>query len=170
MSPARKTTLCGPLCNSAWSIQSKGMGHAWVIEDGYMVSFATSKYNGSRLDYRGWVYDFICNLSIIRVTPGYPRWVHCIWYHFQPLNIKDHAWVTEDGYMISFSTIQYKGSRLDYRGWVNDIICNLSILKITPRLPRKGIWNHLQPLNIKGHTWITEDTCSYMISFAASQY
>ena len=48
-------------------------GHAWITEGGYMISFATSQYYGLRLGYRGWVYDFICNLSILRVTPGLSR-------------------------------------------------------------------------------------------------
>ena len=38
-----------------------------------MISFATSQYLGSRLGYRGWVYDLICNLSILWVTTGVSR-------------------------------------------------------------------------------------------------
>ena len=128
-------------------------GHAMVTEDGYMISFAASQYYGSRPGIQDWyiVHDIICSLSILRVTPRLPRMG--IWFHLQPLNIKGHAWVTEGGYMISFATSLYYGSRPGTQdGYiVYDIICSLSILRIMSGLPRMGIWCHLQPLNIKGH-------------------
>ena len=142
-------------------------GHAWVTEGGYMISFATSQYQGSCLGYRGWVYDFFCNLSTLRVTPWLPRMG--IWFHLQPLNIMGHNLVIEDGYMISFATSKYYGPRLGYWGLVYDFICNLSIFRVTPGLPRMGIWFHLQSLNNMGHNWGIKDGHSLSILQASSQ-
>ena len=40
--------------------------------------------------------------------------------------------------MISFAASQYKGSCLGYQGLVYDVICNLSVSKVMPGLPRMG--------------------------------